>query len=191
MRIIAGTKRGIKLLSPKSDVSRPILDRVKESLFSVLYKYNLPENKRIADVFCGVGSLGIEALSRGAGFVTFVEKDPKIINILNKNLTKTDFVNESKVVRADAFRIGAAVNFANEKYDAIFVDPPYKLSEDAGEKSALAKLLNLLAAQLTADGIVIVRTQKYTELLENYGSLRTIERRQWGSMVVTILRLHK
>ena len=107
MRIIAGTKRGMKLLSPKTDVSRPITDRVKESLFNVLYKYGLPADKVVADLFCGVGSLGLEALSRGAEFVTFVEKDPKIVAILKKNIEKAGFAGESKVIRADAFKIGA------------------------------------------------------------------------------------
>ena len=65
----------MKLISPKGDVSRPILDRVKGSLFSVLYKYDLPEGGMGADVFSGVGSLGLEAVSRGAEFVTFVETD--------------------------------------------------------------------------------------------------------------------
>ena len=78
MRIIAGTKRGMKLLSPETRVSRPITDRVKESLFSVLYKYDLPEGKRVADLFSGVGSLGLEALSRAAAFVTFVERDAEV-----------------------------------------------------------------------------------------------------------------
>ena len=68
----------MKLLSPKTQGSRPIIDRVKESLFSVLFKYDLPNGKMVADVFSGVGSLGLEALSRGAEFVTFVEKDPEV-----------------------------------------------------------------------------------------------------------------
>ena len=109
MRIIAGSKRGMKLLSPKTTVSRPITDRVKESLFSILFKYDLPNGKFVADLFCGVGSLGLEALSRGAEFVTFVEKDMKIVATLNRNIEKAGFVKESKVVRANAFKIGAPV----------------------------------------------------------------------------------
>ena len=66
MRIIAGKKRGLQLLSPKGDISRPITDRVKESLFSVLYKYDIPAEMVVADIFSGVGSIGLEALSRGA-----------------------------------------------------------------------------------------------------------------------------
>ena len=95
------------MFSPKTMASRPITDRVKESLFNVLYNYGLPEGKIVADLFCGVGSLGLEALSRGAEFVTFVEKDPKIIATLKKNIEKAGFVRESKVIRADAFKIGS------------------------------------------------------------------------------------
>jgi len=186
MRIIAGSKRGMKLLSPKTQESRPITDRVKESLFSVLYKYDLPNGKMVADLFCGVGSLGLETLSRGAEFVTFVEKDPKIIKILEKNIEKARFVKESKVVRANAFKIGAPVE--EQKYTVIFVDPPYLTTQETAEGSLLAELLNILQGQLAPDGIVIVRTDRRTELLEQYGRLQIIEQRQWGTMAVTILQ---
>ncbi|MHC4646629.1 MAG: RsmD family RNA methyltransferase [Planctomycetota bacterium] len=81
MRIIAGEERGMKLLSSKAGDRRPIIDRVKESLFDVLFKYELPKDKVIADLFYGVGSPGLEALSRGAEFVTFVECDPKVVAV--------------------------------------------------------------------------------------------------------------
>ena len=109
MRVIAGSKRGMNLLSPKTDVSRPITDRVKESLFNVIWNYGFPEGKVTADLFCGVGSLGLEALSRGAEFVSFVEKDPNIVTILRRNIEKAGFAGVSKVIRADAFKIGAPV----------------------------------------------------------------------------------
>ncbi|MFZ2147303.1 MAG: RsmD family RNA methyltransferase [Sedimentisphaerales bacterium] len=187
MRIIAGSKRGMRLLSPKTKVSRPITDRVKESLFSVLYKYDLPSGAIAADLFCGVGSLGLEALSRGAEFVTFVERDPKIISVLNKNIEKADFVKESKVIRANAFKIGAAADFSRGKYGLVFIDPPYAATRDVQADSALGGLLNLLGEQVAGDGIVVVRTDQKVSLLEQYGEFRVIERRQWGTMAVTIL----
>jgi 16S rRNA (guanine966-N2)-methyltransferase len=199
MRVIAGAKRGMKLLSPKTQESRPITDRVKESLFSVLYKYDLPAERTVADLFCGVGSLGIEALSRGARFVTFVENDPKIIVVLEKNIEKAGFVKESKVIRANAFKIGAPVlapaspdasrgSGDEQKYDLIFVDPPYSATTDVGKGSRLDGLLNLLSEQSAADGIVVVRTHRQTELLEHYGRFEVIERRKWGTTAVTILQ---
>ena len=186
MRIIAGAKRGMKLLGPKTQVSRPITDRVKESLFSILFKYDLPGGKMVADLFCGVGSLGLEALSRGAGFVTFVEKDPKVIAILEKNIEKAGYAGESKVTRADAFKIGAPVD--EQKYALVFVDPPYICTGDVGQDSPLRRLLDLLQCQVACNGIVVVRTKQHTVLLDRYNSFQVVERRQWGTMAVTILQ---
>jgi len=141
-----------------------------------------------ADLFSGVGSLGIEALSRGAELVTFVDKDPAVISILKANIEKAGFGKESKVIRADAFKIGAAVDFDGKKYDLVFVDPPYSLTKDVGEGSLLSGLLALLPEQLAAESIVAVRTYKQTELPDRYGRLEVIERRKWGNMTITILR---
>lgn len=176
------------MLSPGTQVSRPITDRVKESLFSVLYKYDLPKGAIVADLFCGVGSLGLEALSRGAMFVTFVEQDPKIITILNRNIEKIGFIRDSKVIRANAFKIGAAINAGGEKCSLAFVDPPYSATRNVQVGSALSDLLVLLGGQVADNGIVVVRTERKVSLLEQYGQLRAVERRQWGTMVVTILR---
>ena len=191
MRIIAGKKRGMKLFSPKGYDTRPITDRVKESLFSVLYKYDLPEGKAVADLFCGTGSLGLEALSRGARYVAFVEKSGEVVEILNRNIAKAGFVAESKVIRANAFMTGApAANEVNQ-YDLVFVDPPYRMTEQAGEDSDLAGLLNLLCEQLADGAVVVVRTNKKTNLLEEYGKLSIIDRRQWGTMAVVLLQKNR
>ena len=175
------------LLSPKTQSSRPITDRVKESLFSVLYKYDLPEGARVADLFSGVGSMGLESLSRGAEFVTFVEKDPKVIAVLKQNIEKAGFVEESAVLRTNAFKAGAVVGSGMEKYDLVFVDPPYAAAKSAGAGSALSGLLDVLDEQVTEGGIVVVRTSGDVTLLEEYGQFQIAERRQWGTMAVTIL----
>lgn len=187
MRIIAGTRRGMKLFSPKRHESRPITDRVKESLFSVLYKYDLPKGKVVADLFCGVGSLGLEALSRGAEFVTFVEWDLQVISVLERNIEKAGLVKDSKVIVANAFKVGAPICVGQRKYDLIFVDPPYACSKDAGKDSVLGGLLISISEQLGAKGYAVVRTPQRTRLLEQYGRLKKIERRRWGTMAVTIL----
>jgi 16S rRNA (guanine966-N2)-methyltransferase len=191
MRIIAGSKRGMKLLSPATRASRPITDRVKESLFSVLYRYDLPAGAIVADLFCGVGSLGLESLSRGARFVTFVEKDREIVATLEKNIEKAGFVQNSKVIRTDAFRVAPAVGTGEDDYDLVFVDPPYADSMNTGADSPLADLLDLWVDQVTADGIVVVRTSKEVTLLDRYGQFQIEERREWGTMAVTILTKSK
>ena len=187
MRIIAGSKKGMGLLSPKTSVSRPVTDRVKESLFSVLCKYDMPVDKRIADLFSGVGSLGLEALSRGADFATFVEKDPKVITVLNKNIRKADYLEQSKVIPANALNVGAPVDFDAAKYDLVFIDPPYRLATDVSDSSPVAHLLNLVSRQITPEAIVVIRTHKNIQLLPSYGRLQAIERRNWSSMAVTFL----
>jgi len=187
MRIIAGTKRGMTLLSPKTDSSRPITDRVKESLFNVLFNYGLPGGRPVADLFCGVGSLGLEALSRGAKFVTFVEKDERIIATLKKNIEKAGFAKDSKVVRANAFAVGATLAVGAERYKLIFVDPPYAATDIADSDSPLGRLLDVLSEQVADDAMVIVRTRSDVSLLNQYGPFRIAERRQWGTMAVTIL----
>lgn len=189
MRIIAGTKRGMKLFAPKSDSTRPIIDRVKESLFSVIYKYDMPGGCVVADLFSGTGSMGLEALSRGAQSVTFVEKDPKVIEILKRNIEKAQFVAESKVIRGNAFKMGAPVDFEGQKYDLVFVDPPYAMSRDTEQGSQLAELLSILCNQLAKNGIVAVRTEKRVNLLEEYDTLKIIDRRVWGTMAITLLQV--
>ncbi len=177
----------MRLLSPATRGSRPITDRVKESLFSVLYRYDLPADAIVADLFCGVGSLGLESLSRGARVVTFVEKDPKIIATLNANIEKAGFVQNSKVIRTDAFGIAPAVGTGEEDYDLVFVDPPYAASGNVRADSPLSGLLDLWVDQVTAGGLVIVRTSRDVSLLDRYGQFRIAERRTWGTMTVTIL----
>jgi len=178
----------MKLFSPKTYDSRPITDRVKESLFDVLYSYDLPEGKMVADLFCGIGSLGLEALSRGAEFVIFVEQDLKIIATLNRNIEKAGFIKESKVIRANAFKIGAPVDSGQPKYDLVCVDPPYADTKNVQTGSPLSGLLDILDGQIVPNGIVVVRTGSGTFLLEQYGRFKMMERRQWGSMAVTFMR---
>ena len=179
----------MKLHSPGSDLSRPIIDRVKESLYSILYQYALPAEARVADLFCGVGSLGLEALSRGAEFVTFVERDAKIRAVLEKNIAKAGFVKETQVITTNAFQVGAAPVRGQAKYDLVFVDPPYPLTRDVGGDSQLAGLMHLLESQVTNEALVSVRTDKRVCLLQQYGRFELLDRRVWGSMAVGLLRL--
>jgi len=177
----------MKLLSPKTTETRPITDRVKESLFNVLQKYGPMKGKYVADLFCGTGSLGLEALSRGAEWVTFVERSQRIITDLKKNIEKAGFTNCSEVVKADVYRATALMTGKRHKYDVVFVDPPYADTEDVLPASSLGKLLARLSERITKDGIVLVRTRRSTVLIERYNGLRVLDRRQWGTMAVTIL----
>ena len=189
MRIIAGKKRGMKLLPPKGSDTRPVTDRVKEALFSILYKYDVIEDGVVADLFSGTGSMGLEALSRGAKWVTFLEKDPRAVAILNRNIERAQFVAESKVIRANIWKVGAPPEHELGKFDLVFVDPPYAMSYDTEMTSQLGKLLSLLCEQIASDAIVVVRTSIDADLLDEYDRLKVIDRRQWGAMAVVLLQL--
>jgi 16S rRNA G966 N2-methylase RsmD len=130
----------------------------------------------------------LEALSRGAEFVTFVEKDPRVVAVLEKNIEKAGFVKQSRVVAANALDVGAPADPKGQEYDLVFVDPPYADTADVSSGSALAGVLGLVCEQVTSKGFVVVRTRKSTELLERYGGLGIVERREWGTMAVTILQ---
>jgi hypothetical protein len=98
----------MKLLPPKGKDTRPITDRVKESLFSILYTKGMLEDVIAADLFCGTGSMGLEALSRGAKFCTFIDGSRQVTQILDQNIEKAQFLAESKTVCANILKVGAA-----------------------------------------------------------------------------------
>jgi 16S rRNA (guanine(966)-N(2))-methyltransferase RsmD len=178
----------MNILPPNGSETRPITDRVKESIFDVLFKYNLIEDRYVADLFCGTGSFGLESISRGAKEAVFVDQDRRAIDVLKKNIEKARFESQSKVVCGNAFKIGAPIG-VGKKCSLVFVDPPYEMSMEAGEKSRLAGLLSILPMQITEDGLVVVRTEKRVKLLDSYGPLHVIDNRVWGKMSVNFLSL--
>lgn len=182
MRIIAGTKKGMNLLAPKGMDTRPVTDRVKESIFNIMIKWDLPGDAMVADLFCGTGSMGLEALSRGAKFVTFVDRDRSAVALLEKNIEKAGFVMESKVISHNIFPIGAPVD--EEMYDLVFVDPPYELSTNCDIGSRVYGLMKIIDLQVKEGAIVILRTHLRALALELYGTLEQIDKREWGSMKV-------
>jgi 16S rRNA (guanine966-N2)-methyltransferase len=164
MRIIAGRFRHRTLLTNPGQVTRPITDRVKESLFARL-EPNLPD-KRVADIFCGTGTLGFEALSRGAARVTFIEKDRKALELLRQNVAKLKTVEETLVWPADvmrcSFRPQRAEGFI--PFDVIFFDPPYKLVPAIAEGSPLYKSMQRLASARVSspDALMLFRIPEHS-----------------------------
>jgi 16S rRNA (guanine(966)-N(2))-methyltransferase RsmD len=150
MRVISGSARGRKLKSPKSSETRPIMDRVKTALFDIL----APEiiGMRVLDLFAGVGSVGIEALSRGAASATFVERSPEAFRLVRENLALTNLSDRAEVLRTDAFAYLQQAAASGRRYDLVYVAPPQY------EGLARQALTQLDAAPLTdPDGLVIVQ----------------------------------
>jgi 16S rRNA (guanine966-N2)-methyltransferase len=117
MRVVAGQFKGRPLRAPRGARTRPTADRVREALFSILGDVS---GARVLDLFAGSGALGIEALSRGAASVTFVEKDPRAVAVVRRNLEAVGA--EAEISRRDAIGFLAA---AEGRYDLVLVDPPY------------------------------------------------------------------
>lgn len=140
MRVIAGLYKGRTLLTPKDDAIRPTSDRTREALFNILL-HSEPGRAalvggRVADICCGTGALGIEALSRGAAHVTFVDQSKKALELVQQNLNKIGAASQANLLHADATRVPAA----REPYSLILIDPPYG-------SGLLVPLLKTLSAQ--------------------------------------------
>lgn len=163
MRIIAGQFRSREIDWPRSGTTRPITDRARQSLFDVLgARYGLPGTLpplSVADVFAGGGSLGLEALSRGAESVCFFERNAEAIKVLNANLDRLKAGPEAVVIAADVWRNPPAAASGWRPFELVFVDPPFVDTRDTTAASRITKLLHRLAQgdRLAADALLVVR----------------------------------
>lgn len=165
MRIISGLARGTKLYTLEGENTRPTLDRVKEPLFSIIQNYI--KDSVVLDLFAGSGALGLEALSRGAEKAILCDKSYEAIEIIKKNINKTHFEEKTKVLCMDYKKCLSSVN---EKFDLIFIDPPYK--NDIAVNSVRIILENNL---LSEDGIIIIETDEEERELQKIRELNNIE----------------
>lgn len=173
LRIIGGTARGIRITAPDTDKTRPTLDRVKESVFNILMPYLADTN--VLDLFSGSGNLGIEALSRGAARAVFVDQSRKCKNITIENLNKTKFTDKATVLNMDVNRAIKYLAEKGEKFDIIFMDPPYNMN-------FLAKTIQLLDDFdiISEDGIVACEHQEDEKAPEESGRLKKVKSRSYG-----------
>lgn len=124
MRITGGEFGGLRLYGPLSDKTRPTEDRVRQALFNVLGAQL--QNARCLDFFAGTGSLGIEALSRGAAYSVFMEADPRVTKVLRSNLSLLPIEHDCfRVMKGDSIRLATRLSQDGERFDLIFLDPPY------------------------------------------------------------------
>tara|TARA_B110000444_G_C18441056_1_gene411300 strand:- start:35 stop:598 length:564 start_codon:yes stop_codon:yes gene_type:complete len=158
MRIISGKYKGKKILEPSDNKTRPLKDLAKESLFNVIKHSNLVKidikNSSILDLFSGVGSFGLECLSRGAANVDFCENYSNVVKILKKNISNLKFEEKTEIIEEDIFDIDSLSNL-KKKYEIIFIDAPFK------EKKILALMKNLIKLKLLKrNGIFILHRHK-------------------------------
>ena len=161
MRIISGSFKGKKILLPKDKLTRPLKDLTKESIFNILKHSKLLnvelENSNILDLFSGVGSFGLECLSRGAKNVTFLESYTDVLSVLKKNIDNLKQQGATTIVEKDIFSKNTFEEL-NIKFDIIFMDPPYK------EKKIIDLLDIIIKLKLLKDdGVIIIHRHKKEE----------------------------
>ena len=161
MRIISGNSKGRKILLPKDSLTRPLKDLTKESIFNIIKHSKLLniniENSNILDLFSGVGSFGLECLSRGAENVTFLESYKEVLIVLKKNIENLKQKNYSKIIEKDIFAPNT-LRLLDNKFDIIFMDPPYK------EKKLIDLLNTIIELKLLKDnGVIIIHRHKKEE----------------------------
>lgn len=147
LRIITGTKKGKKLFTLEGEATRPTSERIKGAMFSSI-QFDI-EYRRVLDLFAGSGQLGIEALSRGAASVTFVDMERDAMEIVKKNAIATDFFDKCRYSVSD-YRNFIRKASGRDRYDLVFIDPPYAMA------CCTDALTRLAAADLLLDGAILV-----------------------------------
>ena len=180
MRVIAGSAGGIRLAVPKSGV-RPTMDRVKAAIFSSLG--DAISDARVLDLFAGSGALGIEALSRGAASVLFVEEDRQLTEAIEKNLAKTNL--DGRVRRQEVFEF-LRRSSRTERFQIIFADPPYEKTK-SGERFIEKLLKSEALAQLLEPSGVFVLEKRPTEQTPVTTLWDIIRAKKYGSTEVLFL----
>lgn len=173
LRIISGTARGIRIQTPDTQKTRPTLDRVKDSVFNILMPY-IAETS-VLDIFAGSGNLGIESLSRGARNAVFIDESKVCRSVITENLRKTKFIDQSLILTMDVFRALTLLKEKGDKFDMVFMDPPYNMN-------FLVKTLQMLDnfGIIKDDGIVACEHHEDEVAPEAVGHLSKVRSKAYG-----------
>jgi 16S rRNA (guanine(966)-N(2))-methyltransferase RsmD len=179
MRVIAGSAGGIQLIAPRHRGTRPITDRVKETLFGILGERVV--DARVLDLYAGSGAIGIEALSRGAAHATFVEKGRAALAAIAENLRRASLAEGAEVRGVEVSRFLASAATAADRFDLVVLDPPY-------EERAILPPLEGLVPLLAPSATVVVKHFWRTPVPVPDG-LRTWRDRRFGETTLTFLEV--
>lgn len=177
MRITGGTVKGQQLKLPKNRLVRPTTDRVREAIFSILASLTSHWSRGL-DLYAGSGALGIEALSRDVGWVDFVDQEPRCCAIIKQNLEKVGFSQKAHIYCCS---IAKALTFLSDKYDIIFMDPPYSDPSISGLVTQLAN------SRLVGDkSLIVVSHASRLSLGHSYDGLSLVKERRYGDSCISI-----
>jgi 16S rRNA (guanine966-N2)-methyltransferase len=185
MRIIAGKFRSRRLASLKGDEIRPTSDRLRETLFNVLTPGNpiALEGSVWLDLFAGTGAVGIEAISRGAAMVYFVDSSKEAVELIRRNLKPLEVSGSFQVLQQKSERAISALDRQQIRPDFIFLDPPYALG-DAYEEALEA----LGSSALAEKALVIAEHERKNDLPEKFGALRRLRKLEQGDAALSFYR---
>ena len=178
-RIISGKARGFRLQPVPGDITRPVTDRVKEALFNILN--GEIQGSTLLDLFAGTGSIGIEALSRGAAFVRFIDIHKQAINTVKNNLSHTNLTKDSEVILGDAFQV--LKQSPDRDFDYIYIAPPQY-------KHLWERILSELDVNpnwLAPEGWIIVQIDPLEYLSLPLDHFREFDQRRYGSTLLIFL----
>jgi 16S rRNA (guanine966-N2)-methyltransferase len=177
MRVIAGKAKGHRIKAPKRSATRPATDLVRGAIFSIL-ESTTSNWSLVLDLFAGSGALGIEALSRGADWVDFVEHEPRCCSIIRENLEKTKLAAQAHVYCCS---VAKAISFLKDEYSIILMDPPYS-------DSSIGNLVQQLATSklVGTETTVVVTHSPHLPLDSTYATLQAIKERRHGDSCITL-----
>ena len=177
MRIIAGKARGRVLAAPSSSKTRPITDKVRAAIFSILESLET-DWSRVLDLYAGSGAVGLEALSRGALWADFVDYDHRCCAVIRRNLDATGFSSQARVYCCKTSR---ALSFLNGKYSIVFFDPPY------AETSLSSLLMDVATSSLVGENTtVVVSHSTRLSVGDSYGELFRVKARRYGDTSISV-----
>ena len=179
MRVITGKAKGHRLKVPKGTTTRPATDLVRGAIFSILETI-ASDWTQVLDLFSGSGALGIEALSRGAGWVDFVEQKPRCCGIIKQNLEKTRLDAQAHIYCCN---VAKALTFLDKEYDIILMDPPYS-------NSSINTVITQLATSklVGVSSIVVVTHSPHLPLKSTYATLNLIKEHRHGDSCIALYR---
>ena len=184
MRIVGGNFKGKKIFLPRDKSTRPLRDLVKESIFNLIEhsnKFNsFIDNSNILDLFSGTGSFGLECISRNSNKVTFIENYKEALFILKKNIKAFDAQNRCKIIERNCFDFFNEKKFFNDKFDIIFLDPPYK-------EKKINLIINMIKEKkfLSKNGILVIHRHKKDDVSIT-NKLKILDQRAYGISKITI-----
>ena len=178
MRVISGYLKGRNILGYNTPGTRPTMDRVKESMFASIQNYT--SDSIVLDLFCGTGSLGIEAISMGANKCYFVDNNRDIIKYLNKNINNLNINNKSTIINKDYRDSLLYFKNNNIKFNIILVDAPYKMK-------IMEEVINLIIKyDLLLNNGILVLEYSFDKLKDNYDNIKLLKSKKYGDKYINI-----